>query len=556
MAFQVGTYVQIKGLSKKPEYNGFTGKIFVEKNDEDRWGVEFFYVGRMNSLKTILAKEDNLGLLCELPKPLPRSGKVLLLDGFGMFGAKENFVTKALFASDPAFFQQCGVVHVGLQDENPKSGELCEKAILAACANPADFRAIVDCKLFRAWFDDYKAEEDQDEAPTIAYFGDVNAEDETQTLMLKLLAESPISVSIPEGTDGTRMTQTDQTCFVCGTESGFRVYSTDPFHLTFRREDGGGLGVVCMLFRTNILAFTGGGKNPRFQPQNVVLWDDRNTRIMAELRFKTPVRSVQLRRDLVVVATSNKVWVYGFKTLSLLHSIETTENPKGLCCLSSGERILLLCPGMQQGSVLATTYPSGFGDPAVVEKERNQILHAHDSPIAAMAVDQSCSLIATASEKGTIVRVHEIHGDGKPQELRRGLDRAEIHSLAFSPSGDFLVASSDKGTVHVFALRTGGGEDATNSKSSLKRLSRVLPVYFSSEWSFAQFRVHDYRNIAAFSAQSPHTVIIVCANGSYYKVRFDPSSGGEMIREEYHQFDGALEGREIQVPTALGDPGT
>lgn len=28
----------------------------------------------------------------------------------------------------------------------------------------------------------------------------------------------------------------DQTCFVCGTESGFRVYSTDPFHLTFRRE--------------------------------------------------------------------------------------------------------------------------------------------------------------------------------------------------------------------------------------------------------------------------------------------------------------------------------
>eukprot|EP00439_Symbiodinium_sp_Y106_P056636 s2874_g7.t4 len=41
----------------------------------------------------------------------------------------------------------------------------------------------------------------------------------------------------------------DFTCFVCGTESGFRVYSADPFHLTFRRdfEDGSGLGVVCML---------------------------------------------------------------------------------------------------------------------------------------------------------------------------------------------------------------------------------------------------------------------------------------------------------------------
>eukprot|EP00913_Durusdinium_trenchii_P018914 g17772.t1 len=262
--------------------------------------------------------------------------------------------------------------------------------------------------------------------------------------------------------------------------------------------------------------------NPVNEILYVVLWDDRNTRIMAELRFKTPVRSVQLRRDLVVVATSNKVWVYGFKTLSLLHSIETTENPKGLCCLSSGERILLLCPGMQQGSVLATTYPSGFGDPAVVEKERNQILHAHDrrQPTEGNGARRRCGERDRETEELQF------------GELRRGLDRAEIHSLAFSPSGDFLVASSDKGTVHVFALRTGGGEDATNSKSSLKRLSRVLPVYFSSEWSFAQFRVHDYRNIAAFSAQSPHTVIIVCANGSYYKVRFDPSSGGEMIREE------------------------
>jgi len=353
----------------------------------------------------------------------------------------------------------------------------------------------------------------------------------------------------------------DNTCFVCGTESGFRVYSTDPFHLTFRREDGSGLGVVCMLFRTNILAFTGGGKNPRFQPQNVVLWDDRNTRVMAELRFKTVVRSVQLRRDLVVVATSNKVWVYSFKTLSLLHSIETSDNPKGLCCLSSGDRVVLLCPGMQKGSVLATFYPTGFGDPAAsVEKERHQIISAHESPVAAMALDASCSMIATGSEKGTIVRVYEMHGDGKPKiELRRGLDRAEIHSLAFSPTGEYLVASSDKGTVHIFAIRTGGSnmEDAANSKSSLQRLSRVLPVYFSSEWSFAQFRVHDYRNIAAFSVQHPHTVIIVCANGSYYKVRFDPTTGGEMTREEYHQFDDAStsgDSRAVpRMPSSQGD---
>ena len=324
----------------------------------------------------------------------------------------------------------------------------------------------------------------------------------------------------------------DNTCFVCGTEHGFRVYSSDPFHLIFCREDGDGLGVVCMLFRTNFLAFTGGGKNPRYQPQTVVIWDDRNTRILAELRFMTRVLSVQFRRDLVVVVTNNKLWVYSFRTLQFLHSIETCDNPKGLCCLSSGQQALLLCPDMQKGNVLVIFFPDGFGD-ATVEK-KSKTISAHSSPVAAMALDFSCSMMATASERGTIIRVHELGGDGKT-ELRRGLDGAEIHSLAFSPTGEYLAASSDKGTVHVFAICR-GMDDAANLKSSLQFLSGVLPSYFSSEWSFARFRVPDSRNIAAFSPHHPHSIIIVCADGSYYKARFDPH-GPEMTREEYHQFD-------------------
>eukprot|EP00435_Cladocopium_sp_Y103_P025195 s4012_g6.t1 len=58
--FSVGCYVKIKGLTSKPRYNGFTGRIFVAQNQEGRWGVEFFFVDGVNDLKTILAKETNL----------------------------------------------------------------------------------------------------------------------------------------------------------------------------------------------------------------------------------------------------------------------------------------------------------------------------------------------------------------------------------------------------------------------------------------------------------------------------------------------------------------
>lgn len=363
----------------------------------------------------------------------------------------------------------------------------------------------------------------------------------------------------------------DYTCFVCGTESGFRVYSTDPFRLTWSRDfsPGGGLGVVAMLFRTNILAFAGGGRSPKYQPHKVVLWDDRQARTIAELSFRSAVRSVRLRRDLVVVVVDRKVYVYGFRSLSLLDSIETIENRKGLCCLSIGsDRTVLVCPGMQQGRALVIFYPRAFGEQqAPVARERTTIVAAHESSIAAMGVDYNGTLLATASDKGTIVRVYDTSSGSRRQELRRGADRAEIHSLTFSPSGEFLCVSSDKGTIHIFAVGRpsptasfsgypselstssdgGGGPGSGNAKSSLQRISRVLPAYFSSEWSLAQFRVPDYRCLAAFGAE-PHTVVAVCANGSYYKARFDPVRGGEMERLEYHQFDDAAAAR---APTTL-----
>ncbi|KAF4686675.1 WD repeat domain phosphoinositide-interacting protein 3, partial [Perkinsus olseni] len=50
--------------------------------------------------------------------------------------------------------------------------------------------------------------------------------------------------------------------------------------------------------------------------------------------------------------------------------------------------------------------------------------------------------------------------------------------------------------------------------------------YFGSEWSFARFRVPDYRCIACFGSTT-NTVAVMCADGSYYKAKFDSVFGDE-----------------------------
>ncbi|XP_042505440.1 autophagy-related protein 18a-like [Macadamia integrifolia] len=335
----------------------------------------------------------------------------------------------------------------------------------------------------------------------------------------------------------------DHGCFAAGTDHGFRIYNCDPFREIFRRDFdyGGGIGVVEMLYRCNILALVGGGPDPQYPINKVMIWDDHQSRCIGELSFRSEVRAVRLRRDRIIVVLEQKIFVYNFADLKLLHQIETIANPKGLCAVSqvSGS-LVLVCPGLLKGQIRVEHYGS----------KRTKFIIAHDSRIACFALTQDGGLLATASTKGTLVRIFDTLDGTLIQEVRRGADRAEIYSLAFSSTAQWLAVSSDKGTVHVFSLKVNSGSPGNDNTqnvsgpnnaspstgSSLSFIKGVLPKYFSSEWSVAQFRLReDSQYIVAFGHQK-NTVLILGMDGSLYRCQFDPVTGGEMTQLGYYNF--------------------
>jgi len=213
----------------------------------------------------------------------------------------------------------------------------------------------------------------------------------------------------------------DYGCFACGTDTGFRIYNRDPFKETFRRDfSNGGIGIVEMLFRSNILALVGGGRNPRYPPNKVMIWDDHQNRCIGELSFRSEVKAVKLRRDRVVVVLQNKVYVYNFADLKLVDHIETIANPRGLCALCpNSTNTVLACPGASRGTVRVELY----------DVRKTTLVPAHEAELAQIALNLDGTRLATCSEKGTLIRVFDTQSGQLQQELRRGADRAEIYCI-------------------------------------------------------------------------------------------------------------------------------
>ncbi|KAG6518122.1 hypothetical protein ZIOFF_021524 [Zingiber officinale] len=329
----------------------------------------------------------------------------------------------------------------------------------------------------------------------------------------------------------------DYGCFSVGTSNGFRIYNCNTFKETFRRDlKSGGFGIVEMFFRSNILALVGSGSNTQYPPNKVVIWDDHQSRCIGEFTYRSDVRGVKLRRDRIVIVLEHKIYVYDFTDLKLLHQIETLSNPKGLCCLSHHSSTSVLAyPGLHRGDVRV----EHFG------LKMTKSFSAHDSQISCMTLTLDGLLLATASTKGTLIRIFNTMDGTQLQEVRRGLDRAEIYSIALSPNVQWLVVSSDKGTIHVFSLRVRvAGEDAStqlayaqapgiahqNSSSSLNALvSTNTGTNTNSSLHFMRGLEEQIAEISRTIQDARQPPLHTADNPT--SVEYDPSRGSEVKPE-------------------------
>ncbi|KAL5417333.1 hypothetical protein PMIN04_007788 [Paraphaeosphaeria minitans] len=290
----------------------------------------------------------------------------------------------------------------------------------------------------------------------------------------------------------------NNTFFSVAHEHGFKVFRAATCEAKIGRDLSGGLGCADMVGTTNFIILAGGGRSPHFPSNKIQIWNDQIQQVSGSLELKAPVLRVRATKEFLVVVLPYQVVTYKMgNPAQKIHTYDTAENPFGLCAF---EKNIVAMPGAQPGQVRIVRLVHGNLNPRVT------LINAHTGHLRAVALNKTADKVATASEKGTIIRLYAVESGTKLGEFRRGIDEAAVFSIAFSPCDSMLAVTSDKSTVHVFDLPNGVQTtthiDPKKHKYGIFSKIPFLPGPLSDTYSSASTRFEMGDEMGGWSLQS------------------------------------------------------
>mmetsp|Transcript_12413 Transcript_12413/g.22133 ORF Transcript_12413/g.22133 Transcript_12413/m.22133 type:complete len:500 (+) Transcript_12413:205-1704(+) len=343
----------------------------------------------------------------------------------------------------------------------------------------------------------------------------------------------------------------DAGCVSVGSSSGYRIFNCQPFGRNILSTEGG-IGIVEILFSTSLVALVGAGNRAAFSPCHLKLWNSKTAVMICELDFSSPIQAVKMNRKRLIVVLQTELHIYNLDTMVNLQTLPIALVAQGgpvgdhpacksnllstpLCELSPDENNSFLALPANQVSGDVFLYDA-------LNLVESRVIRAHKAPLTAMKFSLDGTMLATASEMGTLIRVFKVQTGEKLHSFRRGSYAATVYSLAFDEPGRMLAASSSNGTVHVFSLdgtcpsAAGGAPYSSSSQtrpSMSTSTSNARSRTSSGSAAANEAEALDGRNGQGGQGDGAH-------DGENNQTRARWDSSGEVQSQSFHDTDTTL----------------
>jgi len=258
------------------------------------------------------------------------------------------------------------------------------------------------------------------------------------------------------------------TRFICGLDNGVRAFRSNDCIRTLKEapEPGKGIAVASSLDDRH-LAIVGGGRSPNGSPNKLEFWDNLLAKKVTELDFAEQILSIRMTCRIFAVVLRERTICFRYAALAggetqapakVLGLYDTAANLHALCCIRAD---IMALPGITPGQVQIVW----------LNDKTKKLIRAHSSELRQMDLSKDGHVLATASKQGTLIRVFSTSTLSQTHEFRRGVDSAIIYSLSISPSNQLVASTSDKGTLHIYDLRSSSTEETPKLHLPRKRSS-------------------------------------------------------------------------------------
>eukprot|EP01023_Acetabularia_acetabulum_P031685 TRINITY_DN29671_c0_g2_i1.p1 TRINITY_DN29671_c0_g2~~TRINITY_DN29671_c0_g2_i1.p1 ORF type:complete len:421 (-),score=62.70 TRINITY_DN29671_c0_g2_i1:363-1493(-) len=236
-------------------------------------------------------------------------------------------------------------------------------------------------------------------------------------------------------------------CLALATMQGIMVYNLDMEAISYQ-EHIGAIGILSMLYDSAYLWYVGAGEQATLSPRKLVVIDgSRQGGIVAEKFCETAILNVLLTKKWMVIVLEESVRILRLKSMIETNIMQTPPNIQGVAALSSND--LLAVPSSNEKGVIRV-YNLNQSANLLCE------IHAHNHPLSVLCWNGDGSLLGSASERGTVIRVYKMPTPEKCSfSFRAGIQKTKICSLAFSPAEvmpPLLCATTARGQIQLFRL--------------------------------------------------------------------------------------------------------
>eukprot|EP00759_Apiculatamorpha_spiralis_P000644 PhF_6_TR10246/c0_g1_i1/m.15888/K17908/WIPI, ATG18; autophagy-related protein 18 len=263
-------------------------------------------------------------------------------------------------------------------------------------------------------------------------------------------------------------------------DDGFSIFDNVSFRRVKAQTEMGPIAFATLIGSSKLVVLVPAVKETGAtgsSPRQLILYDTHSCQSLSDFVLDTQngILNVEVNDHRLVVVTETELHVLELPSMIPVQYVKTAPNPRGVASLSgltssaSGKQVCYLAfPTKLKSDEDAVLVHD------VLDRSTTQVtvlVRPHKTAVTALKFSSDGSKLATASAKGTVIRVWLMPTGIPLHSFRRGNSQATIYTMSFGGEDNTLLAvSSNSGTVHVF----GCGEPYAQTAAAFSNEKRSL----------------------------------------------------------------------------------